>query len=92
MAATSSSRSRACFPSHNFRAELQAAHDYLAKARRAAVAQLGIGIESWGAGVKRVRVALDDAPPLRVSRRGHHNFVEVVNQPSYCSNIRHLWR
>lgn len=76
-------------PIAQVRAELQAAHDYLAKAGRAAVAQLGTAarIERWGADVKRVKVALDDAPPARVSRRGHHNFVEVVNQ---CATLERL--
>jgi hypothetical protein len=75
-------------PIAQLRLELQAAHDYLAKAGQAAVRHLGTAtLESWGADVKRVTVALDDAPPARVSRRGHHNFVEVVNQ---CATLERL--
>lgn len=75
-------------PVAQVRLELQAAHDYLAKAGGAAVEHLGTAaIETWGADVKRVAVALDEAPPRRVSRRGHHNFVEVVNQ---CATLERL--
>ena len=75
-------------PLAQVRAELQAAHDYLAEAARGAVVQLGGGaLETWGADVKRVRVCLIGPPPPRVSERAHHNFVEVVNQ---CATLERL--